>query len=483
MADNNGPEHSRDEEQFRSGSILSDRYALIEQLGTGASAITWRARDRRLERDVAIKILRHSYATDPTFAQRFDREARTAASVSHSNVVDVYDVGYDGETLYLVMQYVAGEDLKHLVERNGALDPARARDIVLQILAGLQAIHATGIIHRDIKPQNVLIGRDGIAKVTDFGVAQVAVDVGLTTIGTTVGTAAYMAPEQARAETLSEATDLYAVGVVFYELLTGRLPFSGPTNMAMMLAHIQQEPTSPSQNGASTSDYDGVVLQAMAKSPQDRFRTAQAMTRALTSPSMATGQRTQAVATAVPVASRQTESRASHSGAWPTPPPVVAAPIQSTPQTPVRTSGVGSGVQVALWGFLFLIVLLLGAIGVYAYNEYLADDSLDGPPSPPATRTSTADPTNEAPGFGADSEDEEDGGPPPIGPSDTEEPDEDPTDEPEPTNEPTDEPVEPTDEPEPTEGPTEESPPIEPSDPTEEPGIIEPEGSIESPAA
>lgn len=482
MADNNGSGHSRDEEVFRSGSILNDRYALIEQLGTGASAITWRARDRRLERDVAIKILRHSYATDPTFAQRFDREARTAASVSHGNVVDVYDVGHDGETLYLVMQYVAGEDLKHLVERNGALEPTRARDIVLQILAGLQAIHATGIIHRDIKPQNVLIGRDGVAKVTDFGVAQVAVDVGLTTIGTTVGTAAYMAPEQARAETLSEATDLYAVGVVFYELLTGGLPFSGPTNMAMMLAHIQQEPPRPSQHGAPTVEFDGVVLQAMAKSPQDRFRTAQAMTRALTSPSMATGQRTQAVTTAIPVASRQTGTRASRSGAWPTP-PTASIPTRSATQQPVQASGVGSGVRVALWGFLFLIVLVLCAIGVYAYNEYLTDDPSDDPPSPGATRTVTSDPTDEPPGYGADGDDEEDESPPTIGPSDTEEPDDEPTEEPEPTDEPTDEPVETTDEPEPTGEPTDESPPIESSDPTEEPVIIEPEGSVESPAA
>jgi serine/threonine-protein kinase len=462
-------------EQFRPGDVLSERYELLQQVGSGASAITWRARDRRLDRDVAIKILRRSYAMDPTFAQRFDREARTAASVSHGNVVDIYDVGHDGDTLYLVMQYIQGEDLKHLIQRSGAIDPDRARDLTLQVLAGLQAIHTSGIIHRDIKPQNVLIGRDGVAQVTDFGVAQVSIDVGLTTVGTTVGTAAYMAPEQARAETLSEATDLYAVGVMLYEMLTGKLPFNGPTHMAIMLAHIQQDAPVPSDTPGTSPMFDGVIRQAMAKEPRDRFRSAQAMARALTNVSTNQAQGTRTVQTPVVAPSQRTQTsnaRSARSGAWPTPSPATSADLdwakRSAGSKQGSNSGNGGGVRAALWGFLFLIVLMLGAIGVYAYNEFVADnDSNDPPETPPvlATRTpvdETAEPT--------DTDEEV----PTIGPEDTEEPEptDEPTEEPDPTHEPTEEPTA-TDEPTATEEeiiePEATSGIIEPSDPRETP--------------
>jgi serine/threonine-protein kinase len=215
--------------QKRPPERLADRFRVLDEIGAGATAITYRGWDERLERSVAIKILRASVALDPTFVRRFQQEARAAASISHGNVVDVYDFGQQDDALYIVMQYVEGEDLKHLITREGALPVDRAREIAGQVLDGLRAIHAAGIIHRDIKPQNVLIGRDGVARLTDFGVAQVAEDSGMTTAGTTVGTAAYMAPEQAQAGRITEATDLYAVGVMLYEMLTGFLPFNAPT--------------------------------------------------------------------------------------------------------------------------------------------------------------------------------------------------------------------------------------------------------------
>ncbi|MGB3307755.1 MAG: protein kinase, partial [Thermomicrobiales bacterium] len=265
-------------------ALLGDRYEIEVEIGAGAFATTYRGHDRRLDRTVAIKVLSREYAKDPSYAQRFEREAQTAASISHGNVVDVYDFGQQGDTLYIVMQYVAGEDLKHLITREGALSPDRARDIAIQILDGLDAIHRAGIIHRDIKPQNILIGTDGRARVADFGIAQIELDSGLTTAGTTIGTAAYMAPEQAEGGRTTAETDLYAVGVVLYEMLTGALPFSAPTAMALMLAHIQQQPVPPSQRvrgRAIPPDLDGIVMQAMAKSPQDRFRSASAMMQAL----------------------------------------------------------------------------------------------------------------------------------------------------------------------------------------------------------
>ena len=266
------------------GQVLGDRYEVEQEIGSGAFAVTYRGRDARLGRPVAIKVLRQAYAINPTSVQRFEREARAAASVAQGNVVDVYDFGRHGDLLYLVMQFVEGEDLKQLIVREGPMLPRRAAGITLQVLTGLAAIHEAGIIHRDIKPQNVMIGRDGIARVADFGIARVAEDVGLTTDGTSIGTVSYMAPEQAQVEPLTPATDLYAVGVMLYEMLTGKLPFEAPTIVALMLAHIQTPPVPPSIRAPGapiTPEIDAVVMRALAKRPEDRFGDATAMARAL----------------------------------------------------------------------------------------------------------------------------------------------------------------------------------------------------------
>jgi tRNA A-37 threonylcarbamoyl transferase component Bud32 len=455
----------------RPGAVLGGRYELLEQIGSGASAITWKARDPRLGRTVAVKVLRRSYATDPTFSQRFEREAQAAASLSHGNVVDVYDVGQDGDSLYLVMQYIDGEDLKHLIQRRGNLTMDQAKAITTQVLAGLEAIHKAGIIHRDVKPQNVLMGRDGVARLTDFGVAQVAVDAGLTTQGTTVGTAAYMAPEQAKAETLSEATDVYAVGVMLYEMLTGTLPFTGATPMALMLAHIQNEPIPPSQAFPElgiASGFDNIVLQAMAKVPEDRFRTAGAMSRALVNASMvggttsartvvapaavSTGARTRVAPAAAGGSFGQASARRPATSAGGGPPTDLAWARESASDGSGDLSG---GMRGVLWGFLVLIALVLLAIGWYVWNEYGPDDN--DPSNNPGivVPTRTAEPTQD---------DSDDTG---ILPTDEEEPTAPPTEEPESTDEPTQEPTD-----EPDAEPTEERV-IEPSDPTNAP----PEGS------
>jgi serine/threonine protein kinase len=265
--------------------LLGSRYEVQAEIGSGAFSITYRGLDQRLGRTVAIKILRREYALDPTYIQRFEREARAAAAVSHQNVVDVYDYGQHGELLYIVMQYVEGEDLKHLITREGPLPPRPASRIARDVLAGLAAIHEAGIIHRDIKPQNILIGLHGVARVADFGIARIAEDGALTSTGTTMGSASYMAPEQAQAGTLTAATDLYAVGVVLYEMLTGRLPFNAPTAVGLMIAHIQTPPLPPSQIAPAQQippALDRLVMRALAKQPQDRFASATAMRRELT---------------------------------------------------------------------------------------------------------------------------------------------------------------------------------------------------------
>ncbi len=268
----------------REGEQVGGRYEVIERIGEGNYAVTYRGRDTTLGRTVALKILRPQYASDSTFVSRFEREARVAASVSHPNIVDVYDYGAHNDTFFIAMQYVAGEDLKHALQAQGRFPVPEAVQVTRQILLGLSAIHSAGIIHRDIKPQNILVGRDGVVRVTDFGIAHQAVETALTSHGTTVGTASYMAPEQARGSALSEATDLYAVGVVLFELLSGRLPFEAANPMAVMLAHLQKPaPTF----GEIVPDVDlppaveAVVMRALAKVPSDRYQTAAEMMRDL----------------------------------------------------------------------------------------------------------------------------------------------------------------------------------------------------------
>lgn len=403
------PDHQRSADgDGRSGvpQTLADRYLILEEIGSGATAITYRGHDRRLNRNVAIKILRQDHALDTNYVQRFEREARAAASISQGNVVDVYDFGEQDGALYIVMQYIDGENLKHDIMRHGAIEPIRARRLTTQILAGLAAIHAAGIIHRDIKPQNVLIGRDGIARVTDFGVAQAAVDVGLTTAGTTVGTAAYMAPEQAQAGTVGEATDIYATGVVLYEMLTGTMPFTAPTPVAMMLAHIQQDPIPPSARAPGQgipADLDGIVMQAMAKDPADRFRSANAMSRALAGGTAGAGATTVlsiAPATAraaargtAPYASGHSvgangvpPSRDPMADAWPAAP--VVATAGAAPGSMVQPRRAGSRLRGAVGGLLMLLLLASAVAAAYGANQLFGDDNgnaEDTTPTAPAT--------------------------------------------------------------------------------------------------
>lgn len=266
--------------------LVGGRYELGPKLGEGAFALTFRALDTVLGREVALKIARQQYATDPDFVRRFEREARLAASVSHPNIVDVYDYGRFNDTYYIAMQYVSGADIRRILDERGHLPAAEATAITRQVLAGLSAIHAVGIIHRDIKPHNVLVDAEGTARLTDFGVAHTAVEEGLTSHGTTIGTASYMAPEQARGGALSVRTDLYAVGVMLFEFLTGRLPFEAENPMAVMLAHLQRPAPRPSTLAPDVDIpawLETVVMRALAKDPADRFADAAAMAAALAS--------------------------------------------------------------------------------------------------------------------------------------------------------------------------------------------------------
>lgn len=262
--------------------LIGGRYRLEHRIGDGRSAVTYRAYDVVLRRPVALKLLRPEYAADQVSSARFAREARAVAAVNHPHVVQVYDSGTHKGQAYLVMQYVAGRNLKQVLADEGPLAPDAAVRLGRRLLRGLGAIHAAGIVHRDVKPQNILVGDDGSLRVTDFGIARGPTGDTLTDDGATVGTAAYMAPEQIRGEPVSAATDLYAIGVVLFELLTGRLPFAIEHPVATMLVRLQQPAPAPSRFAYGIPPaLDKAILRALAKAPAARYASAAEMERAL----------------------------------------------------------------------------------------------------------------------------------------------------------------------------------------------------------
>jgi serine/threonine-protein kinase len=255
------------------GELIADRYELEELVGTGGMSSVYRAHDRLLERDVALKVLHPQFTADTDYVERFRREARSVAQLSHPNIVTVIDRGEQDDRQFIVFEYVAGENLKALVEREGPLPEEQAVRLALQIARALGFAHEHGLVHRDVKPQNVLLNGDGQAKVTDFGIAR-SLDVksGLTQTGTVMGTSDYIAPEQARGSQVDEQSDIYSLGAVLYELLTGEVPFPGDNFVAVAMQHINEPPPSVRERRPDVSPrLDAVIRRAMAKEPRDRF--------------------------------------------------------------------------------------------------------------------------------------------------------------------------------------------------------------------
>ena len=253
------------------GTVIDDRYEVLERVGSGGMADVYLASDRLLGRRVAVKVLHHRFAEDEEFVERFKREASSAAGLSHPNVVSIFDRGAWDGTLYIAMEYLPGSTLKQLLRERGPLAPAAAIDIALQILRAARFAHRRGVIHRDLKPHNVILDEEGRAKVTDFGIARAgASDMTLT--GSIMGTAQYLSPEQAQGQSVTESSDLYAVGVVLYELLVGKVPFEGETAVTIALQHISRQAPAPSDaNPAVPAALDAIVLRMMAKEPSDRY--------------------------------------------------------------------------------------------------------------------------------------------------------------------------------------------------------------------
>jgi serine/threonine-protein kinase len=265
------------------GMLLNNRYQLLERLGAGGMSDVFRARDLMLERSVAIKVLHENYSNDTAFQQRFRQEARAAANLSHPNIVTVHDFGLDHGQLFIVMEYIPGKDLKTLLRQRGRYSMEEAIPLMVQACAGIGYAHRAGLVHCDIKPHNMIVTSDGRLKVTDFGIARA-----LSTIlpderaDVVWGSPQYFAPEQAVGEPPSPASDVYSLGIVLYEVLTGALPFTAPTSEELARMHLEMQPIPPSEYVPDIpSALEQIILKVLSKEPAARYRTADQLGRVL----------------------------------------------------------------------------------------------------------------------------------------------------------------------------------------------------------
>lgn len=356
--------------------ILNGRYELERKVGEGGMARVYLGRDLRLSRAVAIKVLHSQYASDPSFIARFNHEAQAAANLRHPNIIDIYDVGQDDDIPYIVMEYVEGQDLKALLRLGGPLPIERAVEIAEQVASGLDAAHRAGLVHRDVKPQNIIISTTGVAKITDFGIAKSALSTSATETGVIFGTADYLSPEQARGLVATPASDIYSLGITLYEMLTARLPFSGENSVAVAMQHVSAQPPAPSSyNPRIPPQLENIILGAIEKDPARRPPSARAFAQMLQGYRRMGDQGT--VVRTVPVPQQQLRQQQprqqpaeSDTVAYsprpvPRPRPVTMPPTNrslpprpSIPEPAPRSSGLGFG------GFLLGLLLIVGVIAL-----------------------------------------------------------------------------------------------------------------------
>ncbi|MCJ8011265.1 Stk1 family PASTA domain-containing Ser/Thr kinase [Paenibacillus sp. KQZ6P-2] len=260
------------------GHELGGRYEIIERIGGGGMALVYKAHDLLLGRNVAVKVLRQQFVHDEEFIRRFRREAQSAASLSHPNVVSIYDVGQEDEIHYIVMEYVEGHNLNEIIKERAPLQVDEAVRIASQICDALDHAHHNQIIHRDIKPHNILIGRNGRVKVTDFGIARAVTSTTITQTGSVIGSVHYFSPEHAKGVVTGEKSDLYSLGIVLYQMLTARLPFLGESPISVALKHLQEEFEEPREvNPLIPQSVENIILKSMRKNPQERYQSAKEM--------------------------------------------------------------------------------------------------------------------------------------------------------------------------------------------------------------
>lgn len=255
------------------GRILNDRYEIVELIGRGGMAYVYKAKDLKLNRYVAVKVLREEYTENEQFIKKFDRESQAAAGLSHPNIVSVYDVGVDGEVYFIVMEFVDGITLKQYLDKKGQLDYEEATNFIIDIAEALKCAHSHQIIHRDIKPHNIMLTKDLMPKVTDFGIARAITSSTITMTNQTMGSVHYISPEQARGGFVDERSDLYSLGIMYFELLTGQLPFDEESTVTIAIKHIQEDITPPKQlNPAIPDSVNDVIVRLCQKKPEDRYQ-------------------------------------------------------------------------------------------------------------------------------------------------------------------------------------------------------------------
>jgi tRNA A-37 threonylcarbamoyl transferase component Bud32 len=260
------------------GRKLGGRYEILERIGGGGMALVYKGHDLLLNRKVAVKVLRSQYVHDEEFIRRFRREAQAAASLSHPNVVSIYDVGQEEDVHYIVMEYIEGKTLNDLIKEKAPLQVEDAVHYASQIADALDHAHHNEIIHRDIKPHNILIGKNGRVKVTDFGIARAATSSTITQTGSVVGSVHYFSPEHAKGTNTGEKSDLYSLGIVMYQMLTGRLPFLGESPISVALKHLQEDVEEPRKvNPLIPQSVENIILKAMRKKPEERYQSAKLM--------------------------------------------------------------------------------------------------------------------------------------------------------------------------------------------------------------
>ena len=264
------------------GKTIANRFEIISKTGVGGMATVYVAKDKVLNRDVAVKVLKDEFTTDEEFVKRFNSEALSAASLTHPNIVSIYDVGNEDGIYYIVMELVRGKTLKQIITEEGALPWKWSVNIAMQIASALETAHKNNIVHRDIKPHNIIITEDGVAKVTDFGIAKAVSNSTITAFGTTIGSVHYFSPEQAKGGYTDAKSDIYSLGVVMYEMLTGKVPFDADTSVSVALKHMQEQPIPPMEiNENIPKAVNDIILKAMEKEPMARYQTATTMLKDL----------------------------------------------------------------------------------------------------------------------------------------------------------------------------------------------------------
>ena len=358
-------------------TLFDGRYRVVRKLGSGGMADVYLAEDEELGRRVAIKILNDRHANDDQFVERFRREAKNAAGLSHPNIVSIYDRGEAEGTYYIAMEYLDGRSLKELLVARGPLPIADTIAFTRQVLGALRFAHRKGVVHRDIKPHNVMADADGRLKVTDFGIARAGASQ-MTEAGSIIGTAQYLSPEQARGAGVDQRSDVYSIGVVLYEMLTGTVPFSGDSPVEIAMKHLSETPPPPSRKRPEVPpDLDMIVLRALAKNPDDRFQTAEEMEAELERVAAGAGVTAETADAATAVLSGTAFASAPTAITPPRrPPPEARASYRYADPPPKKRP---------FWPWLLalLVLVLAGVAGFYAYDRIQDSLSGSGPVSVP----------------------------------------------------------------------------------------------------